>query len=290
MKKQFYLYSIFIALLISCSDSSTTPGNYSPETKVKITIFRAEMNDSNSYDKIVEYFLDGDRDGYMRRTFLANRGTKKEGVLSQGYSNCPLPLFKYGCLLKEIDYRSDTSIYCINTFEYDNEGYMAKVSLDFYNSSNKSGYAIYQRSGNRLMKSIVYKENILDRTMEFIYGKNGYIEKQIDSNMTSKSSYYTYFRYNDKNECIYKSYGKDSSYQSISIYYYDDNGYNIKTKSFEINGKDTTYQKEYNKIVYKGYLIAPEDLNKFKFDANDNIIEYKSTDFPAKFRIEYEFK
>jgi len=100
------------------------------------------------------------------------------------------------------------------------------------------------------MKVLVYKENLPDKTMEFIYGKNGYIEKQIDSNLNSKTSNYTNYQYNDKNELIYRFHGKDSV-GSVTLYYYDNNGYNTRTINYSKNGNDTSYTKEYNKIVYK---------------------------------------
>jgi hypothetical protein len=292
MKNLFYFGIIAMSLIViaSCSENGTN-GDDNSFRKLKITIYLSQSGDTNDYFKNSEYFFDGDVNGFPRRTFLQNNGNSNyKSILVQERSNVPLPLFKFGCLTKNIEYSKDSSYYAITHFEFDSDGYYTKGSFDSYSPSNESLYVIYTRAGELLQKTSMYEENILDRISNFYYNSNGLCTLQVDSSVISNSVNRTFRRYNEKKECIYVLRGNDTSSGSVTEYFYDNDGNNIRTLSYTKNNNDTSNTRVSNWIIYKGYRIEEKKIDRFEFDSNDNIIGYINPDFgKSRYKIEYTY-
>lgn len=212
MKNLFYLFilSIFFIVISSCDENGTNINN--SFQKMKITIYVSHSGDTNDYVKNSEYFFDGDVDGYLTRMLRNSTGNfKYQSTLQQERSNVPLPLSKYGCLIKNIEYSKDSIYYVIIRNEYDNQGYINKIYFDSYSSSNKSLYLIYTRQAEKLVKMQIYSDNVLNKISDFFYDINGLCTVQVDSTIASASVRKTFRRYNDKKELIYSLSGKDST-------------------------------------------------------------------------------
>ncbi|MFH1050162.1 MAG: hypothetical protein V1779_04425 [bacterium] len=292
MKKMFNaILSIFLFIIInSCTDNGSDPikNNF---RKLKMTIYISDMNDSNKFIKESEYYFDGDVEGLPKRTFAKMFGDANyKSQLSQQRANVPLPYSKFGCQTKDIEYSSDSSIYMITSIEYDNEGFMSKADMQSFSSSNKSLNVIYKRDGDKLIKMSVYEDGVLDKVMEFFYNSKGFCILQIDSSVNSNNNKKAYRRYNEKNQLEYVIWGNDTISGNVTEYFYDDDGNNIKRKSYTKENNDTSNTKISNRVMYKGYLMNPEDIENFEFDADNNIVGYINKAFGnTKFKIEYEF-
>lgn len=105
MKSLFYSFISFFTFvaLSSCGGSGTNVNN--SFHKMKITIYESHSGDTNDYENNSEYFFDGDADGYLRRMLRNGIGNfNYKNTLIQERSNVPLPLYRYGCLIKNIEY------------------------------------------------------------------------------------------------------------------------------------------------------------------------------------------
>ncbi len=276
-------------MAISSCDDNGANGNNNSFNKMKITIYESHTGDTNDFVKNSEYFFDGDVDGYPTRFFSKMFGkVNYQSLLVQERSNVPLPLYKYGCIIKNIEYSNDSTNFAISRAEYDNGNYLYKYFFDSYSSSNKSTSGIYIREGDNLVKLDIYEGNILHRISQYFYNSNGLCTLQIDSSITSASVSKVFRRYNDKKELIYVISGKDTSSGYVSEYHYDNDGNIINQVSYSKNNSDTSNTKVVNWVMYKGYRIQQEQIDRFIFDSNNNIIGYINPDFgKTRYKIEY---
>lgn len=293
MKNLFYvlLFSFFVLIFISCEDNSSNP-NIATFQKVKITIYASDYEDSTKFYKESEYFFDGDANGMPRRAFLQILGSANyQSELDQYRANVPLPYNKFGCLLKNIEYSKDSSYFMITTCEYDNAGYLTKVLMDSYSDLNPSSYGTYNKESDNLILMKYFENNILSDVRKLYLDKNGLCTFEVDSNPNSNEiRYYVWRKYNEKHQLIYQFRGEDTANGNATEYFYDDAGNNIQTKEYYKYQSDTSSIQIYNKVLYKGYLMDPEDIEYFEFDSENRIVGFTNTDFGnTKYKIEYEY-
>ena len=285
------LFTFFVLIFISCEDNSSNP-DIATFQKVKISIYSSsDYVDSTKFRLVSEFYYDGDVKGYPKRTYLQMLGTGNyQSVLSQSRANVPLPHNKFGCLIKNIEYSKDSSYFMITTCEYDNAGYISKATIESFSSSNQSSYITYHRESSNFIYNNIYKNDILDKVRKFYLNSNGLCTLQVDSSMNSNYISRAWRKYNEKKQLTYVHWGVDTIIGRVSEYFFDNSGNNIKTISYQKNGSDTSSTQIYNKVIYKGYLMDPEEKEYFEFDSENRIIGFTNTDFGnTKYKIEYEY-
>jgi hypothetical protein len=276
------------ALLNSCKDDSTNTIENSTRN-VKISIYVLE-EDSTEFHLISEYFFDDDTSRFARRTFLNMYGTANyKSELRQERANIPLPLDKFGCMIKNIEYNDDSSYYCLTNVSYDNEDYLSKAIMDFSDRDIKKMEYIVKRNGDRMIQASMLEDNVLRTTIDYFYDSQRLCTLEVHSNKDN-DKYNVINKYNSKNHLYYKWMGKDSTIGEVEEFFYDENGNNIKTIEYHKVDNTIDTSAVYNKVLYKGYLIDPDKIQNFEFDSNNNIIGYTNTDFGGtKYKVKYEY-
>lgn len=292
MKNLLCYFICFVGLigLYSCEDDGTN-GNSNISPKVKITIYSESSENSNNYYKRVELFFDGDSEGYLRRMFVQGMGNlNHQSVLQQIDSDVPLPIAKFGCLLKSFKYSNDSSFHNISRVEFDKEGYINKFYFDSFDPSNKSTYSIYKREGAKLVSMQSYADNKLYRISYNYYDVNGLCTLQVDSSIFDATAKRTINRYNDKKELDYIFWEDEPSIGKVGEFSYDNFGNRIKAKYYDIENNDTSNTNEYIYFLHRGYLIKQDEIDRFEFDSNNNIIGYIHHGYVNKrYKIEYTY-
>lgn len=290
--KIFYFLCISVFCLMamsSCEDNGANTEN-NKFRKMKITIYVSYSGDTNDFVKNSEYYFDGDVAGFAKRCYWQKYGVSNyQSILEQQRSNVPLPLYKYGCLIQNIEYDNDSTRYSITHPEYDKDGYVIKYYLDFeVSADNKSIFGIFTRQGDNLTMHQYYQENALKSVSKYFYDANGLCTYEVDSSVSGRSVQRSYRRYNDKKQLVHLKMDWDESALYTSEYFYDNEGNNIKQLEYVVNNSDTTDVEVRNWVIYKGYRIEQEQIDRFIFDSNDNIIGYISSDFGnTRYKIEY---
>ncbi len=292
MKYFFYLFISFLCLMAmsSCEDNGAT-GRLKQFFGTKITIYVSHSGDTNDFVKNSEYYFDGDVVGAAKRCYWMKYGISNfSGMLRQERSNVPLPLFKFGCLTKNIEYSNDSTVYSTINYDYDAQGFMSQGTV-VYNeaSNNKNSSALYFHSGDNLTILKQYQENILTIKSRFFYNYAGLCTTQIDSNMVDSIEIAIIKRnYNDMSQVINYSKSWGGTDKHVVEYFYDNEGNNIKQLEYTVNNSDTTDVEVWNWVMYKGYRIESDKIERFIFDSNDNIIGYINPDFGnTRYKIEY---
>lgn len=286
----FLCISVFCLMAMSsCEDNGTNTEN-NKFRKMKITIYESHSGDTNDFVKNSEYYFDGDVDGFSKRCYWMKYGISNfKSILEQQRSNVPLPLYRFGCLTKNIEYDNDSTIYSILQYTYDAEGFMSNGSITFSESSDyKPASVIYSHSGDNLTILKEYVENVFTVKSRFFYNYNGLCTMQIDSNMVDSSVAITKRKYNDNKQVIHFTKSSVDTAVYTTEYFYDNAGNNIKQLAYIVNKADTTDVEIRNWVMYKGYRIEQDKIDRFIFDSNDNIIGYISSDFGnTRYKIEY---
>jgi ribosomal protein L23 len=179
----------------------------------------------------------------------------------------------------------------IVNYQYDNEGYLAKALLDSYSDNNPPSYGTYIRENKNLIILNIYVDNILTEVRKMYLDNNGLCTFEVDSNaQKNKIRNYVWRKYNEKHQLIYQFIGDDTTNGEATKLFYDSEGNKIKKIYYNIYDGDTLSIDEFNKVLYKGYLMDPEDIEYFEFDSENRIVGFTNTDFGnTKYKIEYEY-
>jgi hypothetical protein len=279
---------IILLSFYSCVDNSTDPKTTSFK-KMKISVYVYD-SDSSKFLLETEQYFDGDLAGFPKRTYQQMFGESNyQSELVSSVSNVPLPVYKYGCPIKDIFFEGGIQ-YLETTYEYDGDGYLTKM-ITKSNDNYSYNSAILQKVSNNLYIFNIYEDDELTEILKRYLDNNGLCILEVDSTPNQNDNFYTYYNYNSKRQKIYEFITQNNVNGDIFNYYYDDEGNNIKMNLYSIYQGDTTYSYSRERIMYKGYLVDPELIEYLEFDSGNNIIGYTYVDdfWNKKYKITYEY-